>query len=411
MRNLLNRMAAGVLLGVVALARPMAPRAQGTTERIPLTVHEAGGIRRSAFPAMIRVPFGRGLYRDAPPLRLTLNGADVPSQTTITGTWPDGSVQWLDVDFTTSPGPDETLTYQIEYGAGVTPAPPPRGLTVAELGEAIQIGNVRISRRASPLVASVAYRDEAIGPGDNGFIATDTGGRTYALAAASDLACEIVKRGPLMVSLRYTGSLAVGATTLPFTIGVEMPSSKSWVRLTADIPDPQRTLAGVALASPLSLGPTPWVWDFGTGRYTYGQLRNATDRVRFEKIGTTNSWSVTTVVNGRSQVTETGTWTTAPFAGWAHLQGAKEVVAVVMEGARDYQGVSMEFGADGQSRFALTPPNGSSRHRLGVYEHFVSVPVQIGAATGPSAILSPLEIRIPPEVLRRAGIALSIRRA
>ena len=138
-------------------------------------------------------------------------------------------------------------------------------------------------------------------------------------------------------------------------------------------------------------------------------MRNATDRVRFEKIAATNSWTVTTLANGRSQVAETGTWTTAPFAGWAHLQGAKEVVAVVMEGAREYPGVSMEFGAEG-SRFSLNPPNGASRHRLSVYEHFVSVPVQIGAATAPSAILSPLEIRIPQDVLRRAGIPLNMQR-
>ena len=48
----------------------------------------------------------------------------------------------------------------------------------------------------------------------------------------------------------------------------------------------------------------------------------------------------------------------------------------------------------GQALFALEPSQPATRHDIAVTEHFVSTPVQIGAATSPSAILSPLTVSI-----------------
>lgn len=208
--------------------------------------------------------------------------------------------------------------------------------------------------------------------------------------AASDLTFAIVKRGPLVVSARYTGTIAAGGAMLPFIVTLEMPSSKSWVKLSAAVTDPAKTLRGLQLSTPLALGPLPWVWDFGTSRWTYGQLRNAADRVAFVKSAGASDWTVTTTANGRDQLAEAGNGTTTPFAGWAHLQGGKEVVAFAIENAATHQGgTTIEFTGDGQSRIVMTGTTS-----LTVYEHFVSVPVQIGAATAPPAILSPLDVRL-----------------
>jgi hypothetical protein len=53
----------------------------------------------------------------------------------------------------------------------------------------------------------------------------------------------------------------------------------------------------------------------------------------------------------------------------------------------------MALSGGGQLSFRNVFPAGQ-RHEIAVYEHFVTTPVQIGAATSPSAILSPLVYEI-----------------
>ncbi len=378
---------------------PMLVTAQSPAS-VSIHVKEPAGIRRSAFPATARVSLDRGRMSDSTPARLLLNGTAVPAQVTPTAHWPDGSVQTLDVDFNASPGPNESLDFVFEYGSGVTPPAPGRGLTLAELGDAIQVGNVRFSRMGQPLMASVKYRDEAIGSGANGFQVTDSSGTVLNLADATDLALVVVKRGPLVATLKYTGTLLVGGTKTPFTMSAEMPSSKSWIKLSASVDDSARRVKSLALTTPLALGPLPWVWDFGTARWTYGQLRNATDTVTFTQTsrGGTAEWAVTTNAGGREQIAESNTLSRMPFGGWAHVQGGKEVVAVAVEEAAGFSGVvRMTQSGGGDARVELSPATPSTRHTLTVYEHFVSTPVQIGAATSPAAILAPLVVTVDPK--------------
>src|SRR5258708_1177806 len=74
--------------------------------------------------------------------------------------WEEGSVQWLDVDFNVSAGPSESRTYQLEYGPDVSPSALPRGLTVTDNADSIQVGNVTFSKGGSPLILSASYRGE-----------------------------------------------------------------------------------------------------------------------------------------------------------------------------------------------------------------------------------------------------------
>jgi hypothetical protein len=94
---------------------------------------------------------------------------------------------------------------------------------------------------------------------------------------------------------------------------------------------------------------------------------------------------------GRDVATETSRPDAATFAGWGHVQGAKEVVAYAIEGYKERKG-SYRIALDGagQTTFQFAPAAAQARHALTVYTHFVSTPVQIGAATSPAAILSPL---------------------
>ncbi len=114
---------------------------------------------------------------------------------------------------------------------------------------------------------------------------------------------------------------------------------------------------------------------------------------------------VSTTAGGRTQVSETASQRAVPFAGWAHLQGGGEVVAFAVENAERYDGgVALEFGGDGQADIRLSPAAPAARHQLTVYEHFVGVPVQIGAATAPPAILSPLAVSLERRAFIAAGV-------
>ena len=386
--------AAGAAIAVLATGGGV--RAQVPTagpSRVGIHVRETVGIRRSSFPATAHVPFAAGRFRADTPSRLRLDGRDVPSQATVMDRWSDGSARIVDVDFNASPGPDETLDFVFEYGDGVTAAAPPRGLTFTERGDGFQIGAVRVSNDADPLLASVAYRDEAIGAGANGFSVTVGDAEIPLTSAAGTVA--VLKRGPLVAVLAFTGMVTTPGGPLPYTITLEMPSSKSWVKLSASVADERREVQGLSLATPLALGPLPWVWDVGTARWSYGQLRAAGDTMAFEQSPPTigSRWQITTTSGGRAQVVEAGTSTRWPFAGWAHVQGTKEVVALAVEEAPLFTGtVRLSQAAAGEMRVRLTPSTSSARQTLTVYEHFVATPVQIGAATSPAAILAPLSV-------------------
>jgi hypothetical protein len=48
----------------------------------------------------------------------------------------------------------------------------------------------------------------------------------------------------------------------------------------------------------------------------------------------------------------------------------------------------------GQAVFGHAPAQPKTEHRLMVYQHFVTTPVAIGAATNPTAMLNPLLVKV-----------------
>src|ERR1700686_1143930 len=145
----------GVL--IVLAAAPMLGQTRGSAA---IQVTEATGIRRTEYPVNARVQPPKGALADPAHARLGLNDADQPAQYSAESRWDDGSVQWLDVDFNVSLGPSESRTYQLEYGPDVSPGAAPRGLTVTEDADSIQVGNVKFNRSGSPLILSASYRGE-----------------------------------------------------------------------------------------------------------------------------------------------------------------------------------------------------------------------------------------------------------
>src|SRR5262245_31155141 len=192
---------------LLSLAAATVVTAQAPPSSIPLHVSEVGGIRRTQFPVTARIPFPRGVLRDPANVRLLSNQTEIPEQAMAETRWPDGTVQWLSLDLNVTIGPNESQTYSVQYGDRVKAEVAARGLTVTEDADAIQVGNIRFNKSGLPLIASVKYRDEAIGIGMNGLAVTDAAGTAHAVTTADNVKAEVGKRGPLVVAVNYTGSM------------------------------------------------------------------------------------------------------------------------------------------------------------------------------------------------------------
>jgi hypothetical protein len=360
---------------------------------VRLYVKETAGIRRFGYPVNARVPFSKGLLPSATNVRLLLNETETPAQYAAESRWPDGSIQWLAVDFNATIGPKEVQTYRLEYGDGITAEAIPRGLALNEDADAIQAGNFRFSKTGKPLLLSVKYRGEGISSGLNGIAVTDAAGVSHDLTSVEALKVEIVKRGPLYVVIKYSGRMFIDAQyRVPFEITVEMPNSKSWVKISATVEDAAKRLRELSFHTPFSFGPLPLIWDFGTGHWTYGTLRTPLDSVTLTQVvktpGTAD-WNVATGPKGKEQSYESAE--RAEPARWGHIQDAKEAVAFAIQDLGRQAGTyRVTLDGDGQASFRFAPAQPATRHHLTVYEHFVSTPVQIGAATTPASILNPL---------------------
>ena len=360
---------------------------------------ETAGIRRTEYPTSARVELARGALGDVAHARLRTGDADVPAQFTADSSWDDGSVRALSVDFNVTIGPVEQRTYRLEYGPGVQVPPfTGRGLTVAETADAIQAGNVRFGRTGAPLVLSAAYvKAEFIGTGENGLAVVDAAGVRHDLSTAQGLTVDLVKRGPLNVTLRYAGRLPIDAGySAPFVLTLEMPNSKSWVKMSAAVQDPQRRLRTIAFDVPLTFGAHPWTWDFGTGNGTYGAFRNAADAAVLLQPVTAKGpagWTVHTGAEGTPLRPYEQSAAGVGLRGWGHLLDARSAVAFAVDRFAQERGLyRIALNGRGQASFSLESPAPPTEHRLSVYLHFVSTPVPIGAATSPAAMLSPLRV-------------------
>ncbi len=382
------------LLALLASLRPQAQGRQTATIRVA----ETSGIRRTEYPIRAVVPVPQRAVTDASHARLRLNDAEAPAQYTVTSNWPDGSARSLDVDFNVTLAPGESRAYQLEYGSDVTAEARPRGMTVTQDIDVVQVGSVKFARSGAPLIASVGYvRSEFIGQfpeARNGFTIVDQADIRHRLSSAqATKTTELLKRGPLVSVLQYSGSIAIdGSYAVPFTLWFEVPNSKSWVKMSATIEDPMRRVKQLDFDTPLALGAFPWLWDFGTENGTYGAFRNPTDTVVFTQVvGTggpsTHRWKVDTGTPPELRPYETS----ARLAGgWGHLQGAATAVAFGIDGLGETPGTyTVSLNGQGQASFGFSPSSSATTYRFGIYQHFVSTPVPIGAATTPASMLHP----------------------
>jgi len=368
---------------------------------LSVVVRETAGIRRGNFPALGQAQLARGALHDVSNLRLLLSDKEVPVQATAVSRWPDGSIRQVEINFNASIGPLGELRYRLEIGGTVRAQPVVNErLEVIESTDGLQVGKLRFARQPAALLQSVAFGREIAGDGMNAISVTDAGGATYLLDG--DVAIEIVKPGPLAVQIRYGGALRLpGDYVVPFTITIDVPNTKSWVRYAARVEDPRREVREIALDASFRFGGFPWTWDFGTGSWSYGAFRNTTDSaVLTQVVGPEGAgdWQIATGPHGHEQLyARAAGERPARAEGWGHLQGVDRAVAFAIEGFGRAEGqYVMALDGSGQIAFRFAPAQPADVHVLAVYQHYVATPVPVGAATNPVAMTSPLLVTVEP---------------
>ena len=375
-------------------------------DEIFLYVAENVGIRRFFYPVDARVPFSDGELSNISMAELRREGIPVPATYTALSRWPDGSVQWLAINFNTSIGPLETQVFTLDRVVSErAKVNARRGLVVTDFESDIQVGRLRFAKNASPLIRSVDFSGEQIGIGTNGIRVTDRMGRTHGIDRDA-VTFEIIREGQQFVEVRYKGKIELDSkSNIPFELSVGLPNSKSWFKATIEIDDPESQVSMISFHTPLSFGEGRLVWDFGTDRWTYGSLREMGDSVRLTTDTDAegdSEWTVAMTVDGETSLYEVSAGLST-VSGWGHLQGQDHVVAFGIDHfGREPGSYSMAVTGDGQLSLERTVNGGAKK--LTIYQHFVSVPVHVGAATSPMSMLNPLTVRCDDARYRETGL-------
>ena len=322
------------------------------------------------------------------------------------------------LDFNASAGPLEKQTYVVEYGPDVPAGPAPKGGMKVEMGdEEITVAHPGdlafvMPRKLSGLLRQVrGGKMDYLKSGSPGLLIRSKEGVESRVGGATDAAvvAKVTRSGPLAVGLRFESTDTLGGgRQVASVVDMDFPSSKSWLRITWTIADPQNIVAGIGAELRLNVSAAPVLVDFGAGSYVYATLRKG--EAAALRAG-----------RGPKAKADKPAWETLlgpakalrPYVvalpderrsaeGWAHVMDRQRCTAIAVEGfAEAGQEAELTVDADGRLRIWRTfavrerpAPRGTKR--LSFWLHFVSMPVQVGAATSPQAMLAPLRVEVRP---------------
>jgi hypothetical protein len=398
-------------------ARPLSEAAEPTgVHRLEVVVKEGAGIRRFGYPVSVILPLAAPVA-DADHFRLLEKGKPVPAQFRPHGDTRKG-IRAVSLDFNTSPAPLETRTFVVEYGPKVkTGGIPVRGMKVVTEADQFRVVHSPglefiVPRNLLGLLRGVKTdKTDYLRPGSAGLfirykddINFRAGG--FGPFGKPTVAC-IVKQGPLASTLRFESTEALrGGRSVESAVEMDFPRSKSWVRVTWTVDDPEGFVAGLGADLNLNIQGVPALVDFGAGSYVYAHLRKGQTAVlrscepRRRQNQLVPVWK--TLVGQAEALTPYVVGEGTPAEGWAHVMDRQRCTAVaVADFARAKGEAGIRIDADGRLRVwkhfgsrGKLPPVG--RKTLTLWLHFVGMPVQVGAVTSPQAMLAPLEVRVRP---------------
>jgi hypothetical protein len=337
-------------------------------------LRETAGLRRFSYP--VRASFNS----DAAPLRLVENGKPIPAQFTAL----DGRTE---VDFNVSLGPGESREYRVEKGE--TSAGPGVAVSQADgefvvrhglefhvpdnlLGLLHQVNGAKLSYlRPGSQGLSLNYKDDIeFRAGGIGH----WGERTKA---------RITKRGPLVGGLRFESAEGLRSDrSVNSVVDMDFPRSKSWVEVRWKVDDPERWITGMIADLNLLIEGPPTLVDFGANDTVYAALKPAQ---RLALSSGAPGWFV------RLDDEPYAGSASSRAEGWAHVMDKQRATAIAVAGFGEEGRDHIEAAADGRVRIRRDFPGGGERN-LHFWLHFVTMPVQVGAATSPQAMQNPLRV-------------------
>lgn len=365
-----------MIRSVLAIALALAASAPGQR----LLVKETAGVRRFGYPVNATLPAelaGKGV-------RLLENGKPIPAQ-----------ARGDQLDFNVSLGPFEQREYTVEPMGAIDPVQK----TVREEDGAFVVGYTPSLQFVIPknglgfLRAVKTPNGDYLRPGSQGLLLRYRDDIIYRAGGygpyGKPVEASVSKQGPLSTVLEFRSTEALrGTRSVESVVRMEFPRSKSWVKTTWMVEDPEALIIGLGVDLNLNAAAEPVLADFGVGTWVYAALRpgargGAANPASATLLASPQSWRV--LLAGEPYAAGKGA-----AEGWGHLMDREHCTAIAVADFGQRQD-RMEASADGRLQIERSY-HGSGRKTLTFWLHFVGMPVQVGAATSPQAMLAPLKV-------------------
>ncbi len=203
---------------------------------VRLTVQNDAAVGRTAWPVTSGVPFPQGHLGSTSNLRLVDEvGNTVDAQFAPLAEWPDGSIQWVLVDFQSDLPAGARRSYTLNYGTTVTTPPARTRLHVVEDAARICIdtgaANFVLNKRRFPLLEEVRIGNRVVAGGGT-LAMLDARGRQF-VAGRPDVV-EIEELGPLRACVRLAGKYRDddGTTLFDYDVRIHAYAGSRRLRIT-----------------------------------------------------------------------------------------------------------------------------------------------------------------------------------
>ncbi len=375
--------------GITVLALPLAAGAAAPpAEQIKLRITETAGLRRFGYPVHVvlqNLPEGfadrpLGLLRDQKPVRAQFRKEG--TQTVI--------------DFASSVGPLESEEYAV---VALEAAAESKGsMSVEQRDNVFRVKSggtlyYEIPTNLNRLLSQVGNSSKQYIRSGVDLPGIELFDKISRAIDVGKFTGSIVYQGPLACALQFE-SEAKNKSGVAARVRLHFPSTKSWVEATVSLNDPLNHVNRIRVSVPLDVDGTPTLVDLGANDTVYGQIKGK--EVMTLQQGPSRSWKVelgtpdalksfaVSVPDEKSRA-----------EGWAHVMDRQRCTAVAVAEFGKDNGDQIEAHADGTLRLDrrfFTPVSRPKEFRF--WLHFVPMPVQVGAATSPQAMLAPLKVQV-----------------
>jgi hypothetical protein len=390
-------------LALTIIALLTAPLATATVaDEIQFTLREPYGIMRHGIPVgeLVTLP---AAVPDSTPFRLMREGKPVRAQFRNTTPGKESAQWWL--DFAGVLDPFETAAFTIQYGPKTKPGPErERGHVLIENEDAYTIANApyivwKVPRDLSGLLESVSYPPlEHLQPAE-GLMIRDAQGNQHRLGGAGTKS-RVLRQGPMTVGLRFEKTeTAPELAGVHWTVDLVFPARVSWMEVDLHVDDPLQHVAALGWQLHVNLDPPsakdPTLVDFGASRTVYGSLRPDWQMELRARPSLDIPWQVWRGQKGELRLMEAAPLKSAARPeGWAHVMDRRRCLALAVSEFAKQGDEQLTVDADGTlSAWRTFAAEVGREKMMQSWFHFVTFPHQLGAATSPQSMQTPLELR------------------